>query len=156
MIQEDLGGPQWKRDAYNADQVDLAENAILSYYEWRRINAYDMKTEHIELPLVSEKYRYGGTIDWYGEINDEMWLVDIKTSKGLYPEHTFQVAAYYRLLYENGYQVDGVRLLRVGRTEDEGFDDHVLDSPTLCSAWNVFEAALNLYRLKQKFEKEMA
>jgi hypothetical protein len=156
MIQEDLGGHQWNRNAYSADQIDLAENAILSYYEWQRINACDMKTEHIELPLVSEVHRYGGTIDWYGEINGEKWLVDIKTSKKIYSNHQFQVAAYWQLLQEHDYRVDGVRLLRVGRTEDEGFEDYILDVPTLSSAWNVFEAALKLYRLKQKFEKEAA
>jgi hypothetical protein len=56
-------------------------------------------------------------------------------------------------LQENGYQVDGVRLLRVGRSEDEGFDDHVISGVMLGEAWNVFQAALVLYRAKQGFEK---
>ena len=60
------------------------------------------------------------------------------------------------MLIENGYPVDGVRLLRVGRTEDEGFDDHVIDIPALSDAWKVFEAALNLYRLKNAFERRAA
>jgi hypothetical protein len=115
-----------------------------------------MITEHVELPLVSETWRYGGMVDWYGTIDGKKWLVDIKTSKGLFPEHVFQVAAYWQMLLENEYQVDGVRLLRVGRTEDEGFDDHVIDTPKLKQAWDVFEAALRLYRAKQIFERKAA
>jgi hypothetical protein len=156
MIQEYLGGPKWDREAFNPEQIGLAENAVLSFYEWERINGYKMVTKHIELPLVSEACMYGETIDWYGDIDGKKWLVDIKTSKGLYPEHVYQVAAYWSLLAENGLAVDGVRLLRVGRTEDEGFYDHVVFPPQLHEAWQVFSAALDLYRAKQKYEKGAA
>ena len=154
MIQEYLGGPEWDREAYDAGQVDLAENAVISFFEWEVQTGNRMGTLNIELPLVSEINRYGGTVDWYGEIDGKRWLVDIKTSKGLFPEHVFQVAAYWMLLCENGYPVDGVRLLRVGRTEDEGFDDHVIDVPRLNAAYRVFMAALALYRAKAEYEKE--
>jgi hypothetical protein len=156
MIQEYLGGSKWNRETFNPGQVDLAENAVLSFFEWERINGYKMITEHIELPLVSEFWRYGGTIDWYGTIDGKKWLVDIKTSKGLFPEHVYQVSAYWKMLLENEYKVDGVRLLRVGRTEDEGFDDHVIDIPHLEKAWNVFTAALVLYRAQQAYERKAA
>jgi hypothetical protein len=43
--------------------------------------------------------------------------------------------------------------LRVGRTEDEGFDDHVIDAPELESAWRVFDSALKLYQAKNSFER---
>ena len=153
MSQEYLGGPKWDREAYTATQIDLAENAVISFYEWERQTGHKMETTFIEKPLVSEGMRYGGTIDWYGDIDGKKWLVDIKTCAGLWPEHTYQVAAYWSALKENGYQVDGVRLLRVGRTEDEGFDDHVIAEPTLREAFSVFEAALDLYRAKQQFER---
>ena len=79
--------------------------------------------------------------------------MDIKTSKALYPEHVFQVSAYAAMLEEVGYTVDGVRLLRVGRTNDEGFDDHIIGTAALRLGLKVFEAALDLYRAKQAFEK---
>ena len=153
MIQEYLNGPKWDREAYTAAQVDLAENAVISFYEWERRTGAKLKTEFIEKQLVSEDLKYGGTVDWYGEIGGEMWLVDFKTCKDLFPEHSFQVAAYWNLLCENGYTVDGVRLLRVGRTTDEGFDDHIIAAPQLREAFGVFRAALNLYNAKKKFDK---
>ena len=153
MIQEYLGGPKWDREAYTAAQIDLAENAVLSFYEWEQRTGTKMKTTFIEKPLISENMRCGGTIDWYGDINGQKWLVDIKTCSGLWPEHSFQVAAYWAMLEENGYTVDGVRLLRVGRTEDEGFDDHIIDTPKLKEALEVFLAARALYSAKSAFEK---
>lgn len=153
MIQEHLGGPKWDRGAFNPGQIDLAENAVLSFFEWERRTVGEMHTRKIEMQMVSEEHRYGGTVDWYGEINGKVWLVDLKTSKGLYPEHVFQVSAYHRMLVENGFPVDGVRLLRVGRTEDEGFDDHVIGEAQLGQAWEVFRAALALYRTKANYER---
>jgi len=154
MIQEHLGGNKVEYGAYTKDQINAAENSLLSYYEWeRRQNSGKIETIHIELPLVSEIYKFGGTIDWYGKIGDDYWLIDIKTAKGLYPEHEMQVSAYFSMLIENGYKVNGVRLLRVGRSEDEGFDDHVLSDKRLMQGWEVFKCALDLYRAKQQFEK---
>ncbi len=156
MIQEYLGGPKWDRSAYDAQQIDAAENAVLSFYEWERQTGAKMITRAIELPLVSETYRFGGTIDWYGEIDGKLWLVDIKTSKALYPEHVYQVSAYHRMLCENEYPVDNTRLLRVGRSEDEGFDDRVIDAPDRDAAWSVFKCALDLYRAKYEYERRAA
>lgn len=155
MIQAYLGGPDVDYGQYTANQVDAAENAIISFFEWeKQQQGAKMETRHIELPLVSDAYRFGGTIDWYGQIGGKYWLVDIKTSKGLFIEHELQVSAYHHMLLEHGYQVDGVRLLRVGRTNDEGFDDHVLDKSQLDLAWSVFQSCLTLYRAKQDYERK--
>jgi hypothetical protein len=152
MIQEYLGGPKVDFSGVSPEQKDLAENAVLSFYEWEKRLGMKLETELIERQMVSEVHRYGGTVDWFGRIGDQWWLIDLKTSKGLYPEHVYQVSAYHRLLVEAGLFVDGVRLLRVGRTEDEGFDDHVIAAPELELAWSVFDSALKLYRAQKDYE----
>ena len=153
MVQEYLGGPEWDRSTYNAGQIDLAENAVLSFFEWERRNVSSFETVFIEKQFVSETNRYGGTVDWYGELDGQMWLVDFKTCKALFPEHTYQTAAYWALLLEHGYRVDGVRILRIGRSEDEGFDDKIIGREEIEDAYRVFESALNLYRAKSSFER---
>jgi len=152
MIQEYLGGPEWDRSAYTSEEIDTAENAVLSFYEWERQTGHKMETVAIEMPVVSETFGYGGTVDWLGYIDGKLWLVDIKTSKGLFPEHEYQVSAYDRALFELGHEVAGVRLLRVGRSEDEGFDDHVLSNVQLNAGWKVFTSALDLYKNIKKYE----
>lgn len=47
-----------------------------------------------EFQLVSEKLRFGGTIDLVCKINDEIWLIDYKTSNYIHKTHELQIAAY--------------------------------------------------------------
>ena len=76
MVQEYLGGPEWDRSTYNAGQIDLAENAVLSFFEWERRNVSSFETVFIEKQFVSETNRYGGTVDWYGELTGKcgLWI----------------------------------------------------------------------------------
>lgn len=130
---------------YAPDQIDAAENAVISYYEWEA--QHNPKPIHCEIPLVSEVYRYGGTIDLYAEIDGQYWLVDFKTGKALYPEMWYQVAAYEQLLLENDYPVDGVRILRIGRDENEGFEDQVLRERE--RDFCIFYHCLKVYELRR-------
>ena len=57
-----------------------------------------------EVPLVSEEWRFGGTIDALGLWGQQYWLLDWKTSKGVYADHVAQLAAY-RHLVEHGHLV---------------------------------------------------
>lgn len=47
-----------------------------------------------EAAVFSRKYRYAGTLDAIVEIGDETLLLDVKTSKDVYPEYALQLAAY--------------------------------------------------------------
>jgi hypothetical protein len=115
-------------DDYSKNQIDLAENSAVKFIQWQ--DNVDFVPEHNELKLVSEKHLFGGTVDIIGKIKDRNVLVDIKTCKGIYPEHKTQVAGGYGILvYENCYTIDDVIIIRVGRNADEGFEQ-VNISPT--------------------------
>ena len=86
MVQEYLGGPSWDRGRYAPEEVDLAENALLKFFEWEK-HVGKVETIAIEKQLLHEPRRYGGTIDWIGRIGGKTWLIDFKTSRALYPEH---------------------------------------------------------------------
>jgi len=47
-----------------------------------------------EFNFCNESRRYGGTIDLICKINNEIWLIDHKTSNAIYKTHELQVAAY--------------------------------------------------------------
>jgi hypothetical protein len=47
-----------------------------------------------EFTLVSDKLRFGGTVDFIGKINGEIWLLDWKTSNYLHKTYELQLAAY--------------------------------------------------------------
>ena len=113
---------------YTPRQIEASDVAMLKFLDWYKNSGFDFIAS--ELQLVSEKERYGGTIDLYGKlvsldqgVPDKCVLIDLKTSGACYPEHYTQVAGGYApLLRENGYPVDDVYILRIGRSEEEGFE----------------------------------
>lgn len=52
-----------------------------------------------ELTLAS-KHGYAGTADFVCNINDEPWVIDWKTSKGIYESHKIQVTSYQNAIRE--------------------------------------------------------
>jgi hypothetical protein len=137
-------------NAYSPEQIGMAENAFLSFLEWER----GKEVEYIEneLILTSPSFEYGGTIDIYCKVNGVATLADIKTAKAIYPEMFIQLAAYKRLLEENGYPVQDCRILRVGRDESEGFEDCHKDD--LSTHWELFKCLRQAYELNKKINRK--
>lgn len=88
-------------DEYPLREVQMSQVAYAEFEEWWM--QQDMKMIGSEVQLVSEKYRYGGTIDIVAckVAADKIRLLDIKTSKGVYDEMRYQLAAYVYLWNEN-------------------------------------------------------
>ena len=146
MILAHLKNEKFDPDGLPADIVDRAENALLSYFEWEK--NHKIKPIYCEKAFVSEQLGFGGTIDFYGEIDGIVTLKDFKTSKAIYDEHLYQVAAYKILLVENDCKVDAVGILQIGRAENEGFSEKVI---TDCSKeFEIFRCCLEIYKLKKK------
>ena len=133
---------------YSKNQIDQAENSLLSFFEW--IKDKDIRPELVEAPLVSQ--RFGGTVDFYGLVNGTRTLIDFKTGKGVFPEMLIQLAAYKSLLEINGHSVQAARIVRVGRTEDEGFEDRQANG--METRYQIFQACLNIYELQKELKKE--
>ena len=151
MVQCDLAEQEPGLDGYSKESIQLAENCLLSYYEWRRGKV--ITPELVEVPLVSEKYGYGGTLDFYGGVDGTPNLVDLKTGKAIYPEMIHQLAAYVQLLKENGYTPKKVRILRIGRSEDEGFEERTINVTALRPHFAIFRNCLQIYNLRKQIKR---
>jgi len=145
LIAHELGAEKPDLTAYSSEIINKAENAVLSFYEWQKSN--DIQPILVEQPLISEQYRFGGTIDCLAMLNGQMVLLDIKTGKAIYDEMYYQLAAYRQLLLENGHEIEEALILRVGRDETEGFD--VQKITAFDEDWEVFLSCLNIYRNKR-------
>lgn len=138
---------------YSAQDIGKAENCLIKYWDWEKTNP--IKPIGVELPLVSEVYGYGGTIDFLGyDSSNDLILVDHKTGKGIYPEMFYQLAAYAQLLREQEQQwvVKSARILRIGRDENEGFEERVVYN--LDKHFELFKHCLGIYRLQAELRKE--
>jgi len=150
MVEAYLKGQQFDTAAFSQDQIDGAELSVLSFYEWEKHQHF--KVLNSEMQLVSEKLQVGGTCDCYCELNGQKTLLDFKTSKGVYDDHFTQVAGYTMILEDCGYQVDDVRILRIGRTEDDGFED--VKVPQLDIHKKRFLACKELYEINKQIKRK--
>ena len=130
---------------YSQSQIDRAENCFLSYLEWEK--HHKVEPNMTEAALVSEEFLFGGMVDFYGLVDGLYTLMDFKTGRAIYDEYWYQVAAYRALLEEQLYRVDRVIILRIGRDEDEGFDER--NRVNLSVEWKIFLACLEIYKLKK-------
>jgi hypothetical protein len=146
MVQCDLSGETPDLSTYTKDDIDKAENALLKWYEWRK--THKIEPVLLEAPLVSEQFRFGGTIDCYAIIDGVATLADFKTGKAIYPEYITQLAAYRQLLRGVGKPVQQARIIRIGRDETEGFEERMVTE--FEDHWDLFRHCLAIYGLRKK------
>lgn len=63
--------------------------------------------------VKSLKYGYAGTVDQAVKTNNQTWLIDLKTSKQIYPEMGLQLECYKQALVEEGFKIDKTAILLV-------------------------------------------
>jgi len=149
MIEDDIAGNKTDTGDYSKNILDLAETCFLKWLDWKK--QHNLIVIFSEKLLVSEKYRFGGTVDIYAEIDGVKTLLDIKTAKGVYEDMHTQVAGGYGLLLdEAGHKYDKARILRIGRDDAEGFDEKEIFKIDLHK--KRFLACLNLYNVNQQLK----
>ena len=145
----DIKGEEPELDDYSAEQIEKAENAFLGYLEWKKMTK--PKYEAIELKMVSEKYKVGGTADFVARINNSLVLGDIKTSKGIYPEMTAQLAAYRKMYIEiqPKAKIESAMILKLDKNSG-AFSHHFVGKSQLDWGWKVFEHCMALEELHKE------
>jgi hypothetical protein len=155
MIEADIHGdplPDFSRS--KPEHVTLALKALEAFREWR--DQVKLEVLETESPLVSEKFRYGGTFDALARINGKLMLLDWKTSSGVYGDYIAQVASYRQLLREcRGLEVEGAQLLRFGK-EFADFHLHHYPLAVLDHGFRFFELAREAFDVDKILSKVAA
>jgi len=128
----------------------LADNSLVSFYEWARPR--NIKPLLIETPLISEKYKYGGTPDVYGEMDDKLTLLDFKTGAGIYPDFFVQLAAYSQLLTENGYPHEKIIILNIPKSEGDSFQVQQVSKDSLELQFKKFMHCVAIYYIDKEIK----
>jgi hypothetical protein len=154
MIIDKLLGRETDTADYSQNQIDAAENACLSFYEWQ--NKHNLMIVNGEYSLVSETHKFGGQYDIFGIIDGHNELLDLKTGSGIWEEHYYQLGGYLLLLDEYltpSQTPDRARILNVPRTESETFQEVVLSPKVIELAKEQFLDCLRIYNRKKAFRK---
>jgi len=149
MIECYLLGRDPELDEYSKNSIGMATNALNAFELWWKDSGLEF--ESAELKLVSEKHRFGGTIDMVARDEDgKMVLIDFKTSNGVYDEHLIQVSAYGRLFEEmREEKVSDTFILQLSK-ESDSFHYHRIAKKRLAVGWQVFALLLKVKLLQKK------
>lgn len=120
--------------------------AYLEYVEWQRRSRLVMYA--VEVPLVSDKFDFGGTIDAIAICEDRYELIDWKTSKAVYEDYLVQLAAYLMLWNERHphKQIERLHLARFGK--HGGFHHHSWPPSIVAPCQDAFRYLLELHHIK--------
>jgi len=150
MILNHFKGIETDTSDYSKNQIDSAENSLLSFFSWEK--GKDIKVILAEIPMTSSA-GFGGTPDLYCILDGVQTLVDFKTGSGIYePEHPAQLAAYIQLLLDNGHPIEQGIILNIPRTENENFDAGTYSDFSVYFQW--FSTLLMLYKIESQIKKE--
>jgi hypothetical protein len=139
------GLPEPSTEGLPKDVVKKAEGCYLAFLEWER--SHKFKMIYAELSLVSE-LGFGGTAD-IGAVLGEMGIIDIKTSKGIYPATMLPQISAYGHLYNEHYPENPVKGYHIIRLGEQGEFEHRY-WPELEDAWEIF---LNCLNIQNKLDK---
>jgi len=122
-------------------------------------NALSPKNELIEQQVLSPKLGLAGTIDRIVVINKKKYILDIKTSNGIYNSYWLQIAAYQQaIMREANIFTDGVAILWLNaktRTKKDlqGVGWQLIVKEDTKKDWNLFRAVQKLWLAEHSEDK---
>jgi len=174
----DAAGRRGSNVHYLTEQYDkgiecslLGENGqpLYSMEEWAMFERYVDFTlrfspvhEMIEQQVLSPFYGFAGTIDRVTTINNKKYVLDIKTSNGIYNSYWLQTSAYQKALQrEAGVVTDGVAILwlnaktrSLGKKDDvQGMGWQMVTKEDTAKDFELFESVQKLWLAEHGSDK---
>jgi hypothetical protein len=153
MVEADIHGRLTPTDpvGFSPEQVSACVSGFKAWESWRRDRHIEIVVT--EVPLVSERYRFGGTLDVVWRDSGGLCMGDWKSSAGVYSDYLLQLAAY-GILWEEHYPdqpiTGGYHLARFSK-EHGDFSHH--HWPDLSDAREMFLLLVKAYELDKRLRK---
>lgn len=155
-VEADLHGHETPKypDNFTSEMRTASDNAFENYRrEITRSKAFFMP---LEVQLVDEEHKYGGTPDAIVEFEDEIDIGDWKSSNGVYLDHVIQLGAY-RNLWNKAHPeqpAKGARLYRFAK-ESGAFAEHYYGPETLDLAFKQFLLFREAFELDKQLKRKV-
>jgi len=150
MVQKHLQKESVDTSEYSQFVIDMASNCLNKFLKWE--SEHTLEPIFLEKELVSEDERFGGCVDFYGKVDCVLELLDLKTAKAIYNGVFTQLGGYSILLKEHGNKVENHRILRIGRSEDEGFEQKEKKDLTLYEV--IFRSLLTVHNAEKLLRED--
>jgi hypothetical protein len=152
LITSELGNKVPDLSEYAQADIDVATKCLDSFHEWRK--SHTLEPIHIETPAISERYRFGGTPDFFGLVDGEYQLLDFKSSNMIANEYFYQIAAYRQLALENWCnELKKARILRFSKGDNVEFEDRTITS--FAKEFELFLHCLAIYNLLRDMKRSL-
>ena len=147
----------WIEDYINGKDPGIPVNEMLkdsvnNFLYW--VKEKKVRFLLAEQPIYSKKHKYAGTADFICTIGGKLFLGDIKTSKGIYPEYFLQTSAY-RYARAEEYPEEkyvGQVIVRVGK--DGSFETATIEDDSLYKEMvKAFLAAQQLQKTMERLKE---
>lgn len=135
-----------------ANKLQNVVNGITAFIDW--VVDHNVKFIECERMVYSKKHKFVGITDAIIEIDGKRYLIDYKTSKGVYSNMYYQVAGY-TIAYEEetGIKLDGQMLIHFNKengqfaVKDITPEENAINQETFlhCLAVKQREKELNIY-----------
>jgi len=116
------------------------KRGIQAFIDWyNAVKPKIIASEHI---VYSDAMRYAGACDLICEIDNEMWVVDFKTSRSLHDQHRAQVSAYaYAQKFAENPKV---ALLQLGNSTKKGYTWSEVDYEKFLNQFRHFKKTFDM------------
>jgi len=109
------------QDPYPSLTSEAARNGFEAFLSWESKNNVEWIQSEVE--VFSILHHYAGRFDAIARINGHLYLIDFKTSKGVWDEQKYQVCAYrqaYNEMLEEGQErVENLAILHLNKETGE-------------------------------------
>lgn len=130
-------------------EPELDEQGMKMFENFRKwVSDNNVKFLESEKHLYSEELFLAGIVDAVVEIDGQKWIMDIKTSSGIYAEAFFQMGGYEILMEKMGIAGDITGYIVVNLRKDGSFEE----KRSISNEDNkqAFMSAYNIYKTQQK------
>ena len=135
---------------FTAEAKRLAQISFDTFMNWEALH----KPEYLaaEMDVISSTHRYGGRLDHLVEAHGQLWILSIKTGKGIYEDHVIQVAAEKRAFEEQeGKRIDQCHIIALDKETGNLVQKVLIDgSPGLKASLEAFVYFRKLYDLQKQ------
>lgn len=150
LVECHITGKKADTTDFTAFEMEMAQNGYKKFLDWEK--GHTIEPIFNEQAFVSEKYKYGGTLDFYCKLDGKYTLIDFKSGKDIYNEHFLQVSSYANLLKENKYKVEQIMILNIGREENEPFKHEEIPPKTIKKYFDCFKHLIKIYYIKKELK----